>query len=101
MGRTAYAEPQCLYKGALCLYREEINHLPLQGIQPRPARSPARSVVIQTALLRLIVEEVYGKIWATFVVIYQKVCSKWTFCSLFSNDIDNSDFPLKLQRALC
>lgn len=82
-------------------HREEMNHLALPGIQPRPARSPACSVVVQTALFRLVVEDVHDKILAMFVVIYQKVCSKWTFCSLFSNDIDNSDFPLKLQSALC
>jgi hypothetical protein len=81
-------------------HREEMNHLPLPGIQPRPARNSARSVVIQTALFRLIVEEVHDKILAIFF-IYQKVCSKWTFCSFFSNHIDNSDLPLKLQRALC
>ena len=78
-----------------------MNHLPLPGIQPQPARSHACSVVVQTALFRLVVEDVHDKILAMFVAIYQKVCSKWTVCSLFGNDIDRSDFPLKLQRALC
>jgi hypothetical protein len=81
-------------------HREEMNHLPLPGIQPRPARIPTRRVVIQTALFRLIAEDVRDKILAMFV-IYQKVCYKWSFCSLFSNLIDNSDFPLKLQLTLC